>query len=49
MKTQKCGREAEEEEEEEGERQLPSVMLFKQTQQDVGDDLGVCVLNLQIA
>ena len=48
MKTQKCGREAEEEEEE-GERQLPSVMLFKQTEQDVGDDLGVCVLNLQIA
>ena len=46
MQTQKCGREAEEEE---GERQLPSVMLFKQTQQEVGDDLGVCVLNLQIA
>ena len=23
-------------------------MLFKQTQQEVGNDLGVCVLNLQI-
>ena len=29
-------------------RQLQSVMLYKQTQQDVGDDLSVSTLNLQI-
>ena len=29
-------------------RQLQSVMLYKKTQQDVGDDLSVSALNLQI-
>ena len=29
-------------------RQLQSVMLYKQTQEDVGDDLRVSTLNLQI-
>ena len=33
----------------EEDRQLQSVVLFMQTQQEVDDDLSVCVLNLQVA
>ena len=36
----------EEGEEEEEHRQLQSVMRFTQTQQEVDDDLSVCLLNL---